>query len=216
MANKPIKMEKIRQVLLMVQQGISKRKIAKYTGVHRSVIDRYISRCEAFADYPQDLLTLSDEALSGILFQGPFADADLRRQAEFEAFYPYIAQELPRRGVTRQLLHRVYLEKHPDGYRYSQFCDLIQRRQCVTEATMLQPSVAGKVMEIDFAGGRLSWCDPQTGEVFNGEVLLVVLPFSGMTYVEVLRSQKQGDFIEGIQNALRYFGGGSGGGAFIW
>jgi hypothetical protein len=118
MANKPINMEKIRQVLLLIRQGQSKRKVSKLTGVHRSVIDRYLARCEAFADFPQDLLSLSDEALSGILFQEPFADADMRRQAEFEAFYPYIAKELPRRGVTRQLLHGIYLDKHPDGYRY--------------------------------------------------------------------------------------------------
>ena len=207
MANKPIKMEKIRQVLLLIQQGQSKRKVSKITGIHRCVIDRYLLRCEAFSSSGKNLLSLSDQELSSILFQEPFVDSNIQRQAEFETFYPYISKELTRRGVTRQLLHQEYLKKHPQGYRYSRFCELILQQQLVSNVSMLQPCVAGEIMQVDFAGGKLTWCDPQSGEIFSGEVLIAVLPFSGMTYVRVLRSQNQTDFAQGIRKALEYFGG---------
>jgi len=30
-------------------------------------------------------------------------------------------------GVTLELLHLEYLEQHPDGYRYTQFCEVYRR-----------------------------------------------------------------------------------------
>jgi transposase len=207
MANKPIKMEKIRQVLLLILQGQSKRKVSKLTGVHRSVIDRYLLRCDAYSDTGKDLLSLNDEELSSVLFQEPFVDVSMQRQLEFESFYPYLSKELTRKGVTRQLLHQEYLKKYPQGYCYSQFCDLIFRRHLISEVSMVQPCAPGEMMQVDFAGKKLTWCDAQSGEIFSGDVFIAVLPYSGMTFVRVLRSQKQADFAEGIQRALEYFGG---------
>lgn len=207
MANKPIKMQRIRQVLLLTQQGYSRRKVAQMTGVHRSVINRYLAKCDTNLVSYDELLALSDQALSELLWEDSIPDGDMRRQAEFEAFYPYIEKELTRLGVTRYLLHRVYLEKYPDGYRYSQFCDLILRRSKAPDVSMVMPCIAGEIMQVDFAGSKLSWCDPDTGEVHQGEVLIVTFPFSGMDFVKVLRSQRQEDFIDGLRSALEYFNG---------
>ena len=207
MANKPIHMKKIRQVIQLTQQGYSKRKIARLTGVHRNIIEKYLERCCAFDQDLSQVLKCSDEALSVLLWDEPFPSPDLQRQADFEAFFPYLKKELCRIGVTRQLLHDEYLVKYPYGYRYSQFCDLILRRLKSHDVSMVQLSAPAEVMQVDFAGKKLSWCDPDTGEIITGEVLIIVLPFSGMTFVKVLRSQRQEDFIEGIRSALEYFGG---------
>ncbi len=207
MANKPIKMQRIRQVLLLTQQGYSRRKVAQMTGVHRSVINRYLAKCDTSKVSFDELLLQSDQALSALLWETPFPDADMPRQAEFEAFYPYIEKELSRLGVTRYLLHRVYLEKYPDGYRYSQFCDLILRRLKAPDVSMVMPCIAGETIQVDFAGNKLSWCDANTGEVHQGEVLIVTFPYSGMDFVKVLRSQGQDDFIDGLRSALEYFNG---------
>jgi transposase len=37
--------------------------------------------------------------------------------------FAYLHTELHRPGVTLQLLHLEYLEKHPGGYGYTQFCE---------------------------------------------------------------------------------------------
>jgi transposase len=200
-------MQKIRQVLHFAQQGFSKRKIARLTGVHRNIIDKYLSRCCALEDDLSQVLQFSDEALSVLLWDEPFPSPDLQRQADFEAFFPYIQKELKRVGVTRQLIHQEYLGKYPQGYRYSQFCDLILRRLNANDVSMVQPCKTGELMQVDFAGKKLTWCDPDTGELVEGEVLIVTLPYSGMTFVKVLHSQRQEDFVSGIRSALEYFGG---------
>jgi hypothetical protein len=41
-------------------------------------------------------------------------------------FFPYMVIELPRVGVTRELLWNEYRVKHPDGYECSQFCNLFK------------------------------------------------------------------------------------------
>jgi hypothetical protein len=40
-----------------------------------------------------------------------------------------VHRELRRPGVTLQLLHMEYKERQPDGYQYTQFCDLYRRWQ---------------------------------------------------------------------------------------
>ena len=65
----------------------------------------------------------------------------------------------------------------------------------------------GEQMMIDYAGDKLEYVEADSGELINCEVLVCSLPFSGMIYVEALRSQKQEEFIKGIGNALEYFGG---------
>lgn len=39
----------------------------------------------------------------------------------------WIYRELRKKGVTLQLLWQGYKEDHPNGYQYSQFCDLYRR-----------------------------------------------------------------------------------------
>ncbi len=60
---------------------------------------------------------------------------------------------------------------------------------------------------VDFAGNKLSYIDKGSGEIIECEVLVCVMPFSGLTYVEVLISQQQQLFIKVLCNALQYFGG---------
>jgi transposase len=38
-----------------------------------------------------------------------------------------VARELKRRHVTLQVLLQEYIAAHPDGYRYSRWCELFRR-----------------------------------------------------------------------------------------
>ena len=207
MANTPITMQQIRQVLTLLNQRYSKRRIAFLTGIHRSVIDKYFIRLDRTGlDFTQ-ALSMDDAALSELFFDTPHITAEHSRRIDFDFFYEYIHKELNRVGVTRQLLHKEYLNRYPSGYRYSQFCERILQRSKQKDVSMVQPCAVGELMQVDFAGKHLSWIDPDTGELIQGETLIVTLCYSGLTYVEVLRSQRAEDFVEGIGNALQFFGG---------
>ena len=56
----------------------------------------------------------------------------------------------------------------------------------------------GEVLQLDFAGDKLSYVDEATGEVIFCEVLVCTLPFSSYSLALALPSQKQTDFVSGI------------------
>ncbi len=59
--------------------------------------------------------------------------------------------ELRRKGVTLQLLHLEYLEQHPDGYRYTQFCEIYKQWVRRQRPTMRQVHRAGDKMFVDYS-----------------------------------------------------------------
>lgn len=62
-------------------------------------------------------------------------------------------------------------------------------------------------MYVDYAGDKLSFVDPQTGELTPVEVFVSVLGASQLFYVEASMSQQKDDFIGSCERALHYYGG---------
>jgi transposase len=114
---------------------------------------------------------------------------------------------LGKTGVTRLLLWQEYIKKHPDGYGYTQFCYHFSQHKNIQQASMHFTHQPGECMMIDFAGDLLHYIDLDTGERVACQVLVVILPYSGYMYVQAMHSQKQEDLIQGLNNAIYYFGG---------
>jgi transposase len=66
---------------------------------------------------------------------------------------------------------------------------------------------AGEEIMVDFAGQKLSYVDPSTGEVISCQVFVSVFPCSGLIYCLAVHSQKTADFIDCINGMLVYYGG---------
>jgi hypothetical protein len=77
--------------------------------------------------------------------------------------------------VTLQLLHLEYLERHPDGYRYTKFCGVYQEWLERRAPTMRQVHVAGDKMFVDYSGKKPHYVEPTTGEVIEVELFVAVL-----------------------------------------
>jgi transposase len=115
--------------------------------------------------------------------------------------------ELRKKGVTLQLLHVEYLEQHPDGYRYTQFCEIYKRWLARQAPTMRHVHRAGEKMFTDYSGARPSIVDAATGEVVEVELFVAVLGASNYTYAEATRTQQSVDWIESHIRALDFFEG---------
>jgi len=209
MANKPKNMHQIQEVFRRKHQGESHRSIARSTGFSRSTILEYLSIVLCSGIDLQQAMILSEEALLELIRKGrPTAQTlpEGRKQtlsASIEGFN----KELTRPGVTRLLLWQEYILQHPEGYGYTQFCYHLSQFKTFQQASMHFTHRPGDCMMVDFAGDLLHYIDIKTGELIKCQVLVCVLPYSGYTYVEALRSQKQEDFVKGLSNALYYFGG---------
>ena len=106
-----------------------------------------------------DVAPLSDDELEALLYgakKPPPCTAPLPD-------WPALEAELRRPGVTLQLLHQEYRERHPDGLGYSQFCDHYGRFRRRRPLLMRQQHLAGDKLFIDYSGKKPSYLDPQTG-----------------------------------------------------
>jgi len=205
MSNKTISMTQVSLIQQLKEQGHSVRSISRKTGLHRKTVNRYFSN---HAATPQ----ADGESAPAFPSIPSLADGSLLgndRLSVLRDYFPHFDMELSRTGVTRQTLWEEYLQSHPDGYGYSQFCEYYSRyRQSLPrEAVMYLEHVFGDCLQFDFAGKPLSYTDPSTGEIFECPVLVCVLPASGYTYVEALASACSEDLFCGLNRCLEYMGG---------
>ncbi len=92
--------------------------------------------------------TLPDDTLEARLYGAPATPGATRPLPD--CTYLYTERRKP--GVTLELLHLEYLEQHPDGYRYTRFCDLYRCRLARYRFTMRQDHRAGEKVFVDYAG----------------------------------------------------------------
>jgi transposase len=119
----------------------------------------------------------------------------------------WIHTERQRKGVTLELLHHEYLEQHPDGYRYTQFCEHYRRWCKKRRLSMRQVHRAGEKLFVDYAGHKPKVVDRSTGEEREVELFVAALGASSFTYAEATETQRVADFLGSHSRALTYLGG---------
>lgn len=207
MANKAIGMHKIRQIIRLYTQAKGSKYISNHTGVSRNTVKKYLQIFKSLKVTYQDISEMPDQKLHEIFGKPPEIKAPNDRYENLRKFFPYVDKELRKKGTTREKLWKEYLEKHPDGYRYTKFCMYYSSWQRRVNPVMHMVHKAGDKMFVDFAGEKLCIVDTQTGEIRELEIFVAILGASQLTYVEACESQKKEDFIMACENALHYFGG---------
>ena len=208
----PLRMHQIKRVIEFYIQGHSIRQIERLSGVSRNTIRDYLRRLQQDGRSFHELLALEEPALLNLVQSDPVERNIGGRVIQdrfnvIEQRLEYYKSELSRRGVTRQLLWQEYRADHPDGYSYSQFCEHLERYLKRDQAVMHLTHRPAEQMQVDFAGGKMSYIERSTGEYIECEVLVCVMPYSHLIYAQALRSQRQDEFISGLGLALTYLGG---------
>jgi transposase len=119
----------------------------------------------------------------------------------------WIHRERHRPGVTLELLHHEYLEKHPEGLRYTSFCDRYREWLGRRGLVMRQVHVAGDKGFVDYSGKKPRIVDAATGEVIEVELFVLALGASNFTYAEATYTQRGPDWIASHVRCFEYFGG---------
>ena len=205
MPQERLSMHKIREVLrLKFDCGLSHRAAARSCAISHSTVVEYIHRAQA-AHLGWPLPDgLSDEELFRRLYPQPPRPTT---RSIPEPDWLSIRTELARKGVTLRLLWVEYREQCPDGYAYSQFCELYRRFCKRLSPSMRLNHKAGEAMFVDYAGPTVPIIDPQSGEIRQAQVFVAVLGASSYTYADATWSQGLPDFIGSQQRALAYFHG---------
>ena len=198
-------MDQIRTIIETYALTGSIKQTARQLKISKNTVRGYVRKAQLYeADLPA-LLELDSERL-GSIFYGQEGEQEHHRSLVFARQFPYWLKELRRVGVTRQLLWQEYAETYVEGYSYSQFCVRLRKEIGRKDLTLLLSHPPGETMMVDFAGKKLRWVDPDSGEIHTCEVLVCVFAHSQHTFVIALRSQQILDFVHGLNQALLFFG----------
>ena len=158
-------MRHMREVLrLKFVGGVPIREIARRIGVAASTVRATIRRFQAAGlSWP-----LPEEMTDAVLEAKLFADAGTKQgyRRQIEPDWASIHRELKRKHVTLAILWDEYVERNPEGYRYSRFCELYRSWEGKLSVTMRQTHVGGDKLFVDYAGDTVPVIiDRLTGEV---------------------------------------------------
>ena len=197
-------MRRLREILrLKYEAGLSHRRIAKACSVGTETVSLYVQRArKAGLGWPLPV-ELDDAALEAKLFRRAPPPTGPRPMPD----WPRLHVELKHPGVTLNLLWLEYLEAHPNGYRYSQFCEYYRRWARKLSPTMRQRHRPGEKCFVDFSGQRPTLIDRKSGELLPVELFVGVLGASSFTYAEATASQQLPCWIDAHVHMLEYWEG---------
>jgi transposase len=204
MAAERLSMRKIREILRQKWAlARSHREVAASLSVSVGVVASVVLRATR-AGLDWEKVSALDEVTLEAQLYGRGAEPGAARP---KPDYAWIDIERRKASVTLELLHLEYLERHPDGYRYTQFCELYRRWLKRKRLVMRHVHRAGEKVFTDYAGKRPHIVDIETGEAIAAELFVAVLGASNLTYAEATRTQRVADWTASHVRALEYFGG---------
>jgi transposase len=205
MAQTPIAMEQLKQLLQLQKDGVGVREMARRLGISRNSVRKYLSLLTSDSSEAQD--NPDNKTLAEKAYRNDSMVHDMYRLEQLVVHFKYAQGELGKVGVTRQLLWQEYLQQHPDGYAYSHYCHHLNQYLKKLDVTMhMEYSVADMIM-IDFAGKKQHYMDQSIGEQIECEVFIAILPFSGLIFCEAVHTQQTADFVHCINAMLLFYGG---------
>jgi len=204
MARERLSMRSTREILRQKWVlGMTHRDVAASLDIGIGTVTGILQRAEAAGLEWAGIEALSDDALEARIC-GPRIEAMVAKAMPDPV---YLHTELHRTGVTLMLLHQEYLEEHPDGYRYSQYCEHYRRWKSRQKLSMRQVHRGGEKLFVDYSGKQPHIIDPGTGEVIWCELYVAAMGASNFTYAESTLTQRTPDFLKSHIGAFEYMGG---------
>lgn len=200
-------MRHVRELLrLKLGAGLRVREIARRVGVAPSTVRQTLSRFEA-SGLPWPLPEgMTDAALEAALYPPAGSRHGHRRRPEPD--WPAVRRELRRKHVTLQIVWDEYIAEHPDGYRYSRYCELYRAWEAKLPVTMRQSHAAGDKLFVDYAGDTVPVVvDRLTGETRPAHIFVAVLGASSLSYAEATWTEALSDFIAVHVHVFEAIGG---------
>ena len=198
-------MRHVKDILRLKHQNqLSVRQIARSCGLPVSTVGDYLQRAEAAGlvwPLPEDLpdSELQARLLGGIAAKEAAPGKELPPWSE-------IHEQLRRKGVTLQLLWQEYRQAHPEGFRYSRFCELYREWAGTLDPVLRQTHEPGQKLFVDWAGQTVPIEQPD-GTTQPAWLFVAVLGASNKTYAEAFADQQLASWIAGHCYAFSFYGG---------
>ena len=194
-------MLKAREILRLKHDlGFSLREIGNSCNCGKSTVSEVLERAKrARIDWP---IEMSDKQLMSLLYP-PMENKNSPPEPDMD----YVFCEMKKKSVTLMLLWEEYKAKYPDGIMYTQFCERYRNFKKVNNITMHKEHKAGEEVEVDWAGQKMSFVDPVTGEIRPAYIFVAVLPASAYPFVYAYGDMKLSSWIDAHVKMYEHFGG---------
>jgi len=206
MAGKPKSMSLIKQLLKLYQQGYKIKTMAKGLGISKNTVKSYIVKIQQNQWDPKHLIELENPVLEAKFHAGNPAYKD-GRYDQLKDQLDDLVKELKKRGVTKYLLWEEYRQQYPKGYSRSQFCFHLSQHMRAGKPSMVLLHKPGEKLYMDFAGDKMHYTDPLSGEQIWCEVFVCCMPYSDYGFALAIPTQKSDDLIYALRACLQHLGG---------
>ena len=207
MAQERLSMRKIKEIIrLRLECRLSVRQVARSCDTARSTVDDYLQRTAAAKLDWAAVAGMSETELEMRLFP-PGAEKPPPPTRPLPDFV-WIQQELRHHknvNLTLAQLWQEYMERHPNGFLYSRFCELYREWQKTQDLCFRQDHRGGEKVFVDYCNG-LFLTHPQTGEKIPTQFFVATWGASNFTYAEASLSQSLSSWIGSHVRAFDYFG----------
>ena len=205
MPKERVTMRKVREILRLAWScGQSRTAAARSCGVSKTTVTDTIRRAlAAKLSWPLPCY-LTDDVLEDLLYPPRNLSPNASRA---QPDWKYLNNELvTHKNMTLMLLWQEYKELDPEGYQYSQFCELFRQWRKKLDLSMRQEHRAGEKLFLDYCGQTLPIVNPATGEIKDAQVFVAVMGASNFTFVEATWSQALPDWIGSHVRAFAFMG----------
>lgn len=207
MPTERVKMRQVRDVLRYWNElGLGYKAIGQRVNMASSTVRDCVQRAKAAGLVWPLPAEMTDTVLEAALYGVAGKKTGHRRCPEPD--WAYVHRELKRKHMTLQILWGEYIAEHPDGYRYSRYCELYRAWVARLPVTMRQNHAAGDKLFVDYAGDTVPVViDRLSGAVRQAHIFVAVLGASSLTYAEASWTESLPDFVAAHVNALAFIGG---------
>lgn len=188
-------MRKIREVIRLHSLGLRQREIARSCAVGQSTVSEYLKMADAAGLKWADIADWTQERLVKALLPSQVPATPQRAQLPLPDFAAMHAELQNHKHLTLQLVWEEYRLTHPEGYRYSRFCELYQRWRQQQEVVLRQDHRPGEKLFVDYAGDTIAVHDPAGGDTRHAQLFVAVLGASSYTFAEATWTQSLPDWI---------------------
>lgn len=194
----------------LAERGWSRRRIARELGIHRETVSRLLGPAKGPV---VDGLATDDDSKPAIPPTGsadskpaiPPAGSVAGRRSACEPFRSLLQQGVDR-GLSAQRLYQDLVAGHGFTGKYDAVKRFVRGLRGGEELPFRRLETApGEEAQVDFGLG--AWVVAPDGSRFRPHLLRVILSASRKGYTEAFRRQTSEDFIRGLENAFRAFGG---------
>lgn len=175
MANRKATMTDLRMIIREFAKGTPMREIERKLNFSRTSLRAYKERAEQSGKTMQELQSIEDAELHGILTR---ADTHRGRDEERYKFMQDnvegYAQSLTRKYMTYEVLYEEYCKSTDNPYGYTQFKSIIKKYEKEHDYKTHNVYSPAREMQFDFAGDPLWVVDTSTGELLKAIVFLAM------------------------------------------